>query len=176
MNLFVGCSSKDNIPTEYLESSFKLLEGISRIDNVNLVFGAKHSGLMKITYDSFVANNKKIIGIGNKNEEISYKYDKTIITDNSTLRFNEIYKNSDVLLFLPGGVGSLSELFSAIEEGIKEENKKTIIVYNANYFYTPIIKQLYEMYKVGFVSGVPSDYMIIESDYKEIIKIIKEMN
>ena len=177
MNLFVGCSSKDNIPTEYIESSFKLLEDISKIDNVNLVFGAFHSGLMKIAYDMFVANNKKIIGIKKEdNDEGSYSYDKTIITDTATSRFNEIYKHSDVLLFLPGGVGSLAELFSAIEEVKYDEKKKTIILYNDNYFYTPIIKKLYELYKDGFIEGVPSDYMIIESDYNEIIKLIKEMN
>ena len=179
MNLFIGCTSRENVSEDYINDSSKLLEELSKIDNVDLVFGSYHKGLMKVAYDAFKDNNKKITGVlteYHKNlAEFEYNYDETIVVDTTTNRFYEIFNRSDVILILPGGLGTLAELFSAIEER-RIENYKKIIIYNSNYFYTPIIEALYKMYQDGFTHEVPSNYMVIESDYKKIVEIIKEMN
>ena len=76
---------------------------------------------------------------------------------------------------MPGGVGTYSELFIAIEENKNSIQPKKIILYNYDYFYTPIIKELYHLYQVGFIEDVPASYMVIESDSRKIIELIKEM-
>ena len=179
MELFIGCTSRENISEKYINDSSKLIKELAKIDGVNLVFGAYHKGLMKIVHDSFKENSKKITGVlteyHKKIAEFEYNYDETVIVDTTTNRFYEVFNRSDVILILPGGLGTLAELFSAIEER-RIENYKKIIIYNVNYFYTPIIEALYKMYQEGFTHEVPSDYMVIESDYKKIIEMIEEMN
>ena len=78
-------------------------------------------------------------------------------------------------MFLPGGIGTYSELFSAIEENKNNPHPKKIILYNYDYFYTPIIKELYHLYQEGFIDEVPASYMIIESREDKIIELIEEM-
>ena len=177
LNLFIGSSSKDNVDFGYLKDGAALIGELAKIEGVDLVFGAHHKGLMKLSYDEFKRNNKKIIGvITNYHKEMvdsSIFYDKEIIVNTTTERFEKIYENSDVLLFLPGGLGTYAEIFSAIEER-RIDNGKKIIIYNSNYFYTPMIKELYKLYKEGFIDEVPADYMIIESDSNKIIEIIKK--
>lgn len=131
---------------------------------------------MKVSYDEFAKNQKNIIGVTtdfDKENSQQEKYTKEIVVKNTTQRFEKIFSNSDVLLFLPGGLGTLAELFSSIEER-QINNAKKIILYNYNFFFTPIIEELYKLYKEGFIDVPPSSYMIIESDKEKIIEILKE--
>ena len=131
---------------------------------------------MKVSYDEFAKNQKNIIGVTtdfDKENSQQEKYTKEIVVKNTTQRFEKIFSNSDVLLFLPGGLGTLAELFSSIEER-QINNAKKIILYNYNFFFTPIIEELYRLYKEGFIDVPPSSYMIIESDKEKIIEVLKE--
>lgn len=176
MRLFVGCSSKNGIDKKYLDNCSELVKSLADIPDIELVYGNDTGGMMGIAYREFSGRGRKVIAVST---EYHYKldtkkaYDEIIVTDTTTGRFEEIHKNSDVLLFLPGGLGTLAELFSAIEEHRIEKGKK-IILYNDNYFYTPIIEKLFKLHQEGFVDEVPADYMIIESDIKKIIELVKE--
>lgn len=177
MELFIASTAKDNVAKEYIEESKKLIEKIACLPNINLVFGAFDKGLMQISYEEFKKNNKKITGVlteyHQKNYSLKQTYTKKIVTKTTTDRFKEIYAKSDVLLILPGGLGTLAELFSAIEEK-RINNSKKIILFNANYYFTPLIKELYHMYELGFIDQVPADYMEIESEITKIINIIEK--
>lgn len=176
MKLFVGCSSKDNIDKKYLDDCEILIKKLAKFDNIELVYGNDTRGIMGIAYREFSSNNKKVTAVSTDYHhkiEINKAYDEIVVTDSTTGRFEEIHKISDVLLFLPGGLGTLAELFSAIEEHRIEKGKK-IILYNCDYFYTPIIEELYKLHQEGFIDEVPADYMMIESDSNKIIEMIKE--
>ena len=150
MNVFIGCSARGNTPKKDYDSCSKLIEKIGKIPNLNLVFGAYYQGIMAICYDEFKANNKKVIGATPKVYEdclTCMNCDDVVITATTMERFNEIYKISDIFLILPGGFGTLAELFNAIEENRTNNHSKKIIIYNKNYFYTPIIQALYKMYE-----------------------------
>ena len=84
---------------------------------------------MKVSYDEFAKNQKNIIGVTtdfDKENSQQEKYTKEIVVKNTTQRFEKIFSNSDVLLFLPGGLGTLAELFSSIEERQINNVKKII--------------------------------------------------
>lgn len=49
MKLFIGCSSSNNIPTEYFDDCKVLLEELMKEND--LVFGACNSGLMGLAYN-----------------------------------------------------------------------------------------------------------------------------
>lgn len=75
---------------------------------------------------------------------------------------------ADKVLILPGGLGTYYDLFKAINEN------KRIYLYNKNFFYTPLIKNLYDLHLNGVVEKVPSDYINIECELDKIIEMIKE--
>ena len=78
------------------------------------------------------------------------------------------------ILILPGGLGTLTELFNAIEENRTNNHNKKIIIYNKNYFYTPIIQGLYKMYENKYIDEPLTNYFVIESDEDKIIELIKK--
>ena len=96
---------------------------------------------------------------GDYDKYVDYLSEFDIVTD---------IDKSNYVLILPGGLGCLYDLFKSIND------KKRIILYNDNFFYTPIIKRLYEMYEEGIVDRIPSEYMYIESDFSEIIKKLED--
>ena len=178
MWLFVAGSAKDSISPSYIQASSMLLERVAKIDDVHLVFGGYHRGIMAIAYDGFKKNSKKVIAVSDIVFQESLKEidaDTSIVAENTVERFQKLYENGDCILFLPGGIGTYSELFSAIEENKNNPHPKKIILYNYDYFYTPIIKELYHLYQEGFIDEVTASYMIIESREDKIIELIEEM-
>ena len=133
MNLFIGCSSS-KIDDKYSILSKELIDDISKIKDVDLVFGASNSGLMGDVYNSFLNNNKKITGVSVKYYlPDNNKYSDSYYYDNTMERFNKIYEISDVLLFLPGSIGTITELFNSICQ-VQIGKCKKIILYNVNYY------------------------------------------
>ena len=50
MKVFIGCSSRENIPDKYFNDCEKLLDELFKLNN-DLVFGAYNKGLMALSYD-----------------------------------------------------------------------------------------------------------------------------
>ena len=178
MRLFIGCSSSNSLDSEIVSDCKELVEGIASIPDVDLVYGAYNQGLMGICYDAFQRQGKKIIGITPKiyeNDIDSQSLDEFYLTDTTIERFNKIYEESDVFLFLPGGIGTFSEFFNAVEEHRTMKDNKQIILYNGTYFYTPVIKELYHLYQDGFIEQELASCFVIEQDKEAVEKLIKEM-
>lgn len=94
--------------------------------------------------------------------------DYSLIDKEINISITDNIDKSQCILILPGGLGTYYDLF----KGIKD-NKK-IYLYNKDFFYTPIIKNLYDLYVEGIIEKAPSLYINIESDLDEIIKKLEE--
>ena len=110
MKLFIGCSAKENIDSGYLEDCLLLLQQISTIPDLYLVYGSCNTGLSKQVYQSFLQAGKKITGVITEyHKKLSEKdmfCDNEIVVSTTTDRFQKIYESCDMILFLPGGLGT----------------------------------------------------------------------
>ena len=128
MNVFIGCGS-EIVDDKFYKNSLSLVAKLAAIEDINLVFGAYHNGLMGSCYDIFKNHNKKVCGVTlkiYKDRLDDLDLDETIIVETSMDRMREIYQKSDVLLFLPGGLGTYTEILSSIEESRTKEDNKLI--------------------------------------------------
>ena len=141
MKIFISCSSSNEIKDEYKVVSKYLIEEISKEND--LVFGCTNRGLMGVSYNAFLKNNRKIIGVCNEMyiDEIkdlkldSVKHVKSLEESNKML--GEL---SDVILILPGSFGTLAEFMDLLEEKRLEIHNKEMILFNINGFYDDLIK------------------------------------
>lgn len=141
-----------------------------------MVFGAYGYGLMGKAYDIFKKHDKKIIGVAPitfKSDFEKVPCDEEILTKSSMTRLEVIYEKSDILLFLPGGVGTYSELFSCLEE-MKSNPGKQIILYNVDFFFRPMLEEMYKLYKQGFLDENLGEIILISNNQDEIVEKIKE--
>lgn len=175
MQIFVGCSSRDNIPKKYYNDCNILLNKLLKEND--LVFGAFHGGLMGIAHDITLQNENKIIGICPevyKHDFDNLKCNKEILTKNIMERTSEIIKNSDILLFLPGGIGTIYELYTALECKRCHEFDKPIIIYNSNGFFDKLLDFMEVIYEEKFASYDDKNLYFISNDIEEIQKYISK--
>ena len=177
MKLFIGCSSRDEIPKKYYDDCSILLDKLFSCGN-ELVFGACGKGLMGLSYDVTIEKSCKIIGIfpefyKNEAEELNcLKIPVKTVNE----RTEKIIEESDVLIFLPGGIGTLYELFTAIESKRGYEHNKPIIIYNCCGFYDNIFNQLSIMEDEKFISSDDKEYYFVCSSWEEIIEYLNNYN
>lgn len=175
MNIFVGCSASDYIDKVYYDDTKELLT-VLMMDN-NLVFGACHSGLMGVAHDITKNFGNKVIGICpslyiKDFEELDC--DKEIVSSTVGDRTESLISNSDVLLFIPGGIGAVYELFASIETKRCHEHDKPIIIYNNNGFYNKIIEFLDMLYADGFAREKDRRHYHIANTQEEVIEYINK--
>lgn len=178
MKIFIGCSSSNDISNEYRDDCNKLLNILFEEDN-ELVFGASDTGIMGDAYNVALSNKRNVIGICPelyKDDFKKLKCNKEITTKVVSERTDGLIKESDVLLFLPGGVGTVYEFFSALESKRSHEHSKKIIIYNCNNYFDELIKLLEKMYSENFTSIYVKDMYFISSDINEIVKYINDMD
>lgn len=154
MNLFIACSSSNDISDYYIKDCNVYLNELFKND-YNLVFGAYNAGLMGEAYNIALKNNRNILGICPevfKDDLDTLNCTNKIITDDILDRTKSLINNSDVLIFLPGGIGTFLELMAAIDMKRNGEINKPIIIYNCNNYFDQLFDFLEVMYTEKFSS------------------------
>ena len=175
MKIFIGCSSSNDINNNYFNECKKLLEKI--IPNNELVFGAYNNGIMGLAYDIAIKNSSNIIGICNeiyKDDLLKLKCNEKVITDTIANRIDILINKSDILIFLPGGIGTLAELFTAIDSRRNNELNKPIIIFNIDGFYDKLLTFMNKVYEEKFAKQTDKNTYLVTNDINEIIKIINK--
>ena len=178
MKIFIGCSSREEIPNKYFNDCNKLIEELFKLEN-DLVFGAYHKGLMLVSHDMAKKNNRKVIGITPKVFADALKEldcDVEIVTDTISRRTDGLIEESDVLLFLPGGVGTIYELFTVIECKKNAEFDKPIIIYNSNNFFDKLLDFLEKIYNEYFTDIKVKECYLVMNSANEVIDYFKNMH
>ena len=174
MRIAVCCSSSDDIDKIYVESSKNLLEQVFKRNN-DLVFGAMNNGIMGLSYQTAKKYNRDVTGIAPeiyKDDFKSLDCDKEILTQSVNDRTEALVNNSDILLFLPGGVGTIYELISAIEMKRSKEFDKPIIIYNETGFFDDMLKMLNQIYQNRFTSQNVRTSYSVSNDYISVLDLL----
>ena len=176
MKLFIGGSASEEIPQKYIKDCEQLLKIILK-DN-DLVFGVGHKGIMGLAYQIAKEQHRFIYGLCPKayQEEANIiQCDDLVITEailDSTLK---IFETSDVIVFLPGGYGTVFEFFTAMQSRICEEMKRPIIIYNSCGYYDPLLSFIKDMCREKFALDFLNDYFFIANTKEEVIKYLKKV-
>ena len=89
-------------------------------------------------------------------------------------RCKSIYDDSDIMIIMPGGTGTLSEMFNFLEELRTNEIDKELIIYNKDNYYIDIIKIINTFIKNNFNDETIFNYLKVFNDKDDLIKYIKE--
>ena len=177
MKIFVGCSASENIPNKYRRDCNVLLDELFKRNN-DLVFGACNSGIMSDAYMSALNHGRGVVGICPEayiDDFNDLKCTEEIITKNVNERTDGLIRESEVLLFLPGGFGSVYELFTAIESKRCHEHNRNIIIYNSEGFYDELLAFIEKIYEEKFAKEYVKDYYCVCNDKDEVLAFINKI-
>ncbi len=173
MKLFIGASSSDNIPNEIITDCSQLLEDILKEND--LVFGAYDKGLMGISYRIAKKNKRNVTGICPEIYKQSFnklECDTEVLTTSIIDSTRKIYNNSDVIIILPGGFGSIYEFFTANYCKICNELDKPIILYNSCGYYDKLISFINEGINNKIINEKETSKYFIANNTEEVIKYL----
>ena len=176
MNIFVGTSSSNNLDNNIKNNYNDLIEDIAKLDDVDLVFGAAYSGIMGNVAEIFNKNKKRVIGVSldiYKDETDESKYSEIYFLEKPIDRTKMIHDLSDIALFLPGGIGTMEELFTFMMNKDEMKDDKLVILYNKDFFFTPLLEYMYKLKQDNFIRNDLSNYLFISNDKEEIVSKIK---
>lgn len=168
----VFCGSSKGFNQEYAKEAAKLGEYFSN-QNIGLVYGGGKIGLMGIIADTMVKNDAEVIGVIPgllRHEEVAHsEISKMIVTRKMSKRKVKISKLVDGYIALPGGFGTLDEIFEALTLGQLGIEKKAIGILNTNNFFDHALLQLDHMVKEGFLKKENREMIIVSESIEDLI-------
>lgn len=137
-----------------------------------LIYGGANLGLMECVAKAVKESGGRVIGVVpsklEENGKVSTYLDEMIRTHNLSDRKDIILQQSDVLVALPGGIGTLDEVFHVMAAASIGYHQKKVIFYNANGFYSPLLAVLSELQARGFAHHPLSSYYEVANTFNEL--------
>lgn len=149
-NICVFCSSSDIIKEIYKKAAEELGKLIGEKGHT-LIYGGSKLGLMGFLSTSVKNNNGKVIGVIPEHlEKLAQGEDELIKAKNMHHRKEIMELKSDAFIALPGGIGTIDEIFEILIGIQLKIHNKPLTIINTNNFYDDLIKQLDKINKQGF--------------------------
>lgn len=165
IGIFCG-SRKGDIPV-YEQAAIELGK-IMAAKNMQLIYGGGGIGLMQSVADAVLENNGIVIGVLphflDKKELGHNGITEMIMVNSMSERKEKMAELSDAFIALPGGYGTLDELFEMLTYSQLTLHEKPIGILNTNHFYDPLIAQLDRMRKDGFLHEVHQKMLIVDNE------------
>ncbi len=153
-SLAVFCGSKNGADPLFTQHSVQLGKLMAE-NNVKLVYGGGSAGLMGAIADSVMENGGTVTGIIPRIlvewERQHLGISELIVSDDMHERKRNIYSRCDAALILPGGFGTMDELFEIITWNQLTIHDKDIFILNSGGFYDHLIAHIEKMKKEGFL-------------------------
>jgi len=170
ITVFCGSSlGTDN----YFELQAKELGKKLALENIELVYGGANVGLMGAVANGALQNYGKVIGVLPvflKSKEIAHNgLTELIVVDSMHDRKTKMNELCDGVIALPGGFGTLEELFEMLTWEQLGLHKKPIGILNINGFYDYLIAFLDQMVAKGLLKEINRKMLLIDEDIDKLI-------
>ena len=177
-SIAVFCAASESIETLYVDAAHEVGALLGRL-GVELVYGGACFGLMEAVACSAKANGAKITGIVpyilEERDRVSYILDEKINCNNLSERKDIMLQRSDLLVALPGGIGTLDEIFHVVAAATIGYHNKLVVLYNVNGFWNGLVDVIAVMAEKGFIRSNLSDKLLVVDTQDELEKVIKEI-
>jgi len=160
----VYCGSRFGKNPAYHQAASDLGQAIANT-GWRLVYGAGDVGLMGAVANGAQQAGGETFGVIPEHLlkwEVG-KRDLTqfIVTENMHERKKVMYMNSDAIVVLPGGAGSLDELFEVLTWRQLGLHEKPIYLLNIDGYWAPLLTLLEHVIKQGFADASLRDYFAV---------------
>lgn len=171
----VYSSSSEKLDQKYYDIAEKLGKRIAQ-NGDTLVFGAGMVGTMGATARGAKSAGGRIIGVIpevlNIKGILYEECDELYVTPEMRSRKRMLDENSDVLIALPGGFGTLEEVLEVITSKQLGYHSKPIIIFNYGGFYDKLLAQFEEIYSQAFAKRAFSSIYYVTDDIDDVFAYI----
>jgi uncharacterized protein (TIGR00730 family) len=175
-NIGIFCSASNNIDPVFFRHASELGRWMGE-NKKTLIYGGANLGLMDCVSRTAKANGSKIIGVvPTRIYEMGWSsafVDEMIPCKSLTDRKDIMLKRSDVLVALPGGIGTLDEVFHVMAASSLNYHHKKIIFYNVEGFWQDMINFLKQLEIQHFAHHPLDNYYAVANNLEELTELLK---
>ena len=174
-NIAVFCGSKSGNDPEFVLQTIALGQLMAQ-EKITLVYGGGNKGLMGAVADAVMQGNGNVIGVI---PEVLLEWehqhidiiDLRVVAD-MHVRKKLIYELCDAAIILPGGNGTLDELFEMLTWNTLKIHNKKIVLLNCNGYYDHLVAHIDTMFQQGFLYEDWKDRLMVASTAADAIAFL----
>ncbi|BAP42112.1 TIGR00730 family Rossman fold protein [Pseudomonas sp. LJDD11] len=176
MRLCVFCGSSAGSDPVYMDQATRLGEALARA-GIGLVYGGASVGLMGAVADAALANGGEVIGVipqALKQKEIAHPGLQDLRVVNSMHERKALMAElSDGFIAMPGGVGTLEELFEVWTWAQLGYHEKPCALFNVHGFYDGLSAFLTHVVNQAFLKDEHRQMVIVKDDVAGLLEAIE---
>ena len=155
----------------------KLLGETLAKQNIELVYGGANVGLMGAVADGVLDKGGKVIGVLPdflRSKEIAHTgLTELILVKSMHERKTKMSELCDGVIALPGGFGTLEELFEMVTWAQLGLHKKPIAILNINGFYDSLIEMIQTMVEKGLLKEANQQMLLVSNEIEDLLYKMK---
>lgn len=170
------CASSNNLDVVYYENAARLGKWLAE-NGKSLVYGGSNCGIMEAVAKAVNEYNGKVIGVipqilFDRNRVSNYIH-VTIPCSDLNDRKQMLIDNSDVLVVMPGGIGTLDEVFTVMAANTIGIHSKKVIFWNLNGFWNELFN-LFDALKSKNVLNKPMNELCsVAESFDDLIAMLQ---
>ena len=171
-NICVFCGSSRGFHEKYMNHAKLLAEEMAR-EGIGLVYGGANIGLMKTMADTVLENGGNVIGVMPQRltdrEIVHTGLTEMHVVDTMAARKELMAARSDAFIALPGGIGTMDELFEVLSWNQLGLMHKPVSILNTDGFYDELLSFLKRAEHDKFMREEHLRNLIVEDSPSRII-------
>ena len=176
-NVAVFCAASEEIDPLYGVAATEVGTMLGRM-GATLVYGGARFGLMEATAKAAKVAGARVVGVVphilEERGRVSSLLDEKVPCSNLSERKDIMLGRSDVLVALPGGIGTLDEIFHVLAAATIGYHTKRVVLYNVNGFWDGLLSVIDGMNGKGFVRCGLERLMAVANSTEELENLIKQ--
>ena len=172
----VYCGSSNHIDPKYRAAAQAM--GAALVERgIALVFGGGSVGLMGEIADTVLGLGGEVYGvIPRKLQDLEVGHDgctELFVVDGMHARKLMMTQLSDAFIALPGGFGTMEELFEVTTWTQLEYQKKPVGMLNVNGYYDPLLQWIAHANREGFIRDLHTDLILSREAPHELLDALE---
>jgi uncharacterized protein (TIGR00730 family) len=172
-NIAIYCGSSAGPDEIYRSQAAKLGRHLAE-NNMHIIYGGGKVGMMGILADAALESGGKVTGVipGFLHiKEVAHSGLSELITvETMHQRKSLIEQRCEAAIALPGGFGTLDELFEMLTWGQLGLHDKPVGILNTNGFFDPILSAMDRMVEDGFLKDVNRDMVLVSKQVENLLE------
>jgi hypothetical protein len=175
-SLAIFCGSKPGHNPVYVQKA-KSLGVLMAKHHITMIYGGGKNGLMGCVADAIMENGGTVRGVipqllidwESQHTEIT----ELLVVEDMHQRKRKMYEMCDAALILPGGFGTLDELFELLTWNQLSLHDKKVFILNAGGFYDHLLAHLKLLTDEGFLYGNLEEQVTVLKEPEELLGLWK---
>jgi uncharacterized protein (TIGR00730 family) len=174
-SLAVFCGSKNGVNPLFMEHAVQLGKLLA-VKNITMIYGGGNVGIMGTIANAVMDHGGKVTGVIPQVlvdwERQHNALSELLVVDDMHTRKKKMYELCDAALILPGGFGTLDELFEMVTWNQLSIHDKQIFILNSGGFYNHLIAHIRQMQNEKFLYEAAQERLTVFNDPSELISYL----